>query len=374
MNKDNGKISVRQAMLICIAIFCSPIIRYIPYMTVKEAKQAAWLCPLIGLVIGLLDILVWCEFLKKYEKKSFVEITKDILGKILGNIVCITYFLWITILAAFYLRMYAERLVSTTMPHVDIMLIILVMLLVVGYVIKSGIVPLARMNELFFMGLAVIFIGYCILVLPEIRIKYMFPITYKDIFPIFKGSIPILTIFSYSIMIFIFNDRINHKGEFKKLSIRTVIILTIIFILSIVVPLGVLSAPILVKMPLPFISSIMQISLFSVIERIESGIIMFWVISDFMLIAVFSYTAIHMIRVSFNLSNVKPFLLIYILGIFFLSLTLAKSSLELSILSEHILTQWNIIMGFIVPTIIFVVGKIRKKVWCFVKLLFCLKI
>lgn len=362
MNEDNGKISVRQAMLLCIIIFCSPIIRYIPYMTVKEAKEAAWLCPLIVLIVAFIDILVWCEFLKKYEKKSFIEIIKDILGKILGNIVCITYFLWITLLAAFYLRMYAERLVSTTMPHVDIILIILAMLITVVYVLKDGIIPLARMNEIFFLTLIGIFIFYCILALPEMNIKYLFPITYKDIFPIFKGSIPILTIFSYSIMIFILNDKINHKGEFKKLSIITVIILTILFLFSIIIPLGVFSAPILVKMPLPFISAMMQVSIFDIIERIEGGIIMFWVISDFMLIAIFSYTAIHMLRISFNLSNVKPLLIIYILVIFLLSLALAKSSLELSALSEHLFTQWNIIMGFVIPLIVFFVGKIRKKV------------
>jgi len=363
MNNDNGKISVRQAMILCIVMYSAPILRYLPLMTVKEAKQAAWLCPLIAGIFEALYMLVWCEFLKKYDKKSFIEITNDIVGKILGNILCIIYFLWITFMTAYNLRIYGERLVSTTMPHVDIMLIILAMLIVVGYVIKSGIIPLARMNELFFMGLAIILIFYSIIAMPEMRLKNLFPITYKDAFPVLLGSFPILTIFSYNIMIFMFNDKINHKGEFKRVVMKKVIILIIISTLSIIIPLSIFSAPITIKMPLPFIHAMMQVSVFDIIERLEAGIITFWIITDFMLIAVFVYSAMHMIRVSFKLSNVKPLLIIYLLGIFFLSLILAKSSLELETLSINILTQFNIIMGFIIPTIIFAIAKIRKKVW-----------
>ena len=362
MNDDNGKISVRQVLILCIIMYCSPIVRYLPLMCVGFAKQAAWLAPLIAGVVEALYMLAWCEFLKTYDKKSYIEVVKDILGKIIGNILAVIYFVWFVLVTAYNLRLYGERLIATTMPHVDILLILLSMLIVIGYVMKSGIVPFGRMNEVFFYILSALFIGYCILAIPEMKFKYLFPITYKDAVPVLKASIPVLTIFSYNIMIFMFNDKIDHRGEFKPVVMQKVIILTISSMLSIIVPLAIFSAPILVKMPLPFMYAMMQVSIFDIFERLEAGIIMFWIVTDFVLLFVFIYSALHMIRISFNLPNVRPLRVIYIMGIFLLSLILAKSTLELETLSRYILTYLNVILGFGVPIIVFFVGKIRKKI------------
>jgi len=287
MSNDNGKISVRQAMILFIIIFCAPAIRYIPLYTAQQAKQAAWLSPLITFIFMLIYILIFSGVIKKYEQKSFVDITKDILGKIVGNIVVIMYFLWITLLLSYNLRMYVERIASAAMPNVSVFVSLTAMLIIVGFVVKFGIIPLAKMGELFFIGLAAIFILYNFLILPEIHIKNLLPISYTDAFPVFQASFGILAIFSYNILIFMFNDKIEHKGEFKKLGIKTVVVITLISLLVIIIPLGVFGDAVLVKMPIPYLNTMMQISLFDIIERVEAGIIMFWIVTDFMLISIF---------------------------------------------------------------------------------------
>ncbi|MDD2505659.1 MAG: GerAB/ArcD/ProY family transporter, partial [Bacilli bacterium] len=339
---DNEKISVRQAMLFFIVLFCAPAIRYIPLYTCEQAQQAAWLAPLITFVLELIYMSVWWRFLKRYEKKSFVYIIKDILGKIFGNTICICYFLWITLMLAYNLRMYAERIVSSAMVNVNIIVILLVMLIIVGYVMKKGIVTVAKMNELFFLGIAGMFILYNFLILPEINVQNLFPITYKDILPIFKATFCIISVFGYNVLIFMFNDQIDYKTEFKKVSIKTINILTIFSLFVIGIPLSVFGWSIISKMRIPYLSTMMQINLFDIIERIESGLIMIWIITDFILVYVFIYSAIHMIKVSFNLCNVKPLVNIYILGILLLSVLLAKTDLELKIFSGGILTPMNI--------------------------------
>lgn len=362
MSNDNEKISMRQAMLFIIVVFCAPAIRYIPLYTVNQAGQAAWLSPLITLILELVYILVWWGFFKKYERKSFVEIIKDIMGKIFGNIVCIMYFLWITLMLVFYLRMYGERVVSTSMSSINIIIILVIMFITVWYVLRSGIVPLAKMNEIIFLGLGGIFILYNILVLPELKMENLFPITYKDVVPIFKANLGIMAMFSLNIIVLMFNDKIDHKGENKKLSIKTLATIMLISLLVISVPLCVFGAPILVKLSIPYLNAMMQISLFDIIERVESGIMMAWILADFVLFCVLIYSAMHMIKKSFNLSNVKPLIPIYMLGVFFLSFYLTKSSLEAQTLSKTILTYAALLMGYILPIFIFCIGKIRKKV------------
>ena len=362
MSNDIGKITVRQAMILFIILFFAPAIRYIPLFSAGQAKQAAWLSPLFAFVAGMIYTAVWWVFLKKYEKQSFVDIIKDIMGKILGNIIIAIYFLWITIMLAYNLRIYAQRMISTVMTGVDIVVILIAMLLIVGYVLRSGLIPLAKMGELIIIALFTIFFILNFLILPEIQVKNFLPITYKDLVPAFTGSFGILAIFSYNILLMLFNDKIDHKGDFKRLSTKTMILLSIMSLLVILIPLGTFGWSVLVKMPIPYLTAMSQISLFHVIERVESGVIMFWVFSDFILISLFAFTAIHILKLSFNLSNIHYTLFIYLLGIFLLSLIIASSDTELKVLSEKILTPFNIIMGLIIPILIFGVGKIRKKV------------
>jgi spore germination protein KB len=362
MSNDNGKISVRQAMIFIILVFCAPAIRYIPIYTAQNAKHAAWLTPLIAVCFEIVYMLIWASFIKKYGSKSYIDIIKDVVGKILGTVIIIMYFLWITFLLSYNVRMYAERIVSSAMPNVSIFIVLGAMLLLVGYIVKNGIITLAKMCELFFILLAIIFVFYNTLILPLIHIENLFPITHKDIWPAFLASFGVLAIFSYNILIFIFNDKIDHKGEFKKISIHTIIILTLISMAVIIVPLGIFGWSLLIKLPMPFLNSMMEISLFDIIERLEAGIIIFWVTADFALISVFVYSAMHILRLSFNLSNIKPIKVIYMIGIFFLSLIIAKSTLELKILSETVITPLNIVMGFCIPILIYIIAKIRKKV------------
>ncbi len=362
MNNDIRKISVRQGMILFIIVYFAPAIRYIPVFSSDKAKQAAWISPIFAFIFGMLYTVIWWIYLKKYEKQSFIDIVKDIMGKICGNIIVFLYFLWITYMLAFNLRMYAVRMVTSVTPGISIIIILLVMLIVVGYVIKNGIIPLAKMGEIFIIALFTIFFILNTLILPQMNIRNLFPVTYKDLYPAFKGSFGILAIFSYNIILMIFNDKMEHKNDFKKLSTKTMIILCIMSAMVIYIPLSVFGATLLNNMPIPYLSAMSQISLFDIVERVEAGVIIFWVFSDFILVAMFLYSALHIIRLSFNLTNIKPLLVIYIIIIFFLSLILAKSTLELDALSKHVLTYLNLIMGFIFPTLIFIVGKIRKKV------------
>lgn len=362
MSNDNGVISAKQSMIMVILLFCAPAIRYIPIYTAINAKRAAWISPLVALVFELIYLFVWVSLLKKYAKRSYTDIIKDAVGKVLGNIIIILYFIWITFLLSYNVRMYTERILAIAMPNVSQFLVLGVMMLLIWYVTKNGIIPISKMSEVFFALLGLIFVVYNVLVIPNINFKELVPITYNDTIPIFKASFGVLAIFSYNILLFFINDKVDYKDKFKKVGIKALVIITLISLSVIIVPLGVFGWSLLTKMPIPYLNSMTEIALFDVIERTESGIIMFWIIADFMLITIFVYTAIHILRLSFNVSNVKPLTVIYIIGIFFLTLVLAKSTLELKILSERIITPFNVIMGYILPILVFVIAKLRKKV------------
>lgn len=362
MSNANGKISVRQAMLLLILYFCSPAIRYIPIFTTKAAHQAAWLSPFIAVIFFVIYMLMWSKILERYKEKSLVDIIKDIFGKILGTIILIIFVLWITFYIGYATRVYAERLLISAMPNVSIVILIGTLLLIIGYVLKQGIVSLAKMGEVFFLLLATIFVIYNILIIPEMNIKDLFPITYKDTFGVFKATLSMISLFGSGLIILFFNDKIDHKGEFKRLGVKMAIFSASIFLIMIVVSVSVYGWKIISNMPVPYLNTMMSISLYDVIERVELGIIIFWIITDFMMFSICIYSVLNILKIIFKLPSVNPIINIYIVALFFLSLIIGKTSLELQVYAEKILTPGNVILGYCFPIFILIIGKLRKKI------------
>jgi hypothetical protein len=277
-------------------------------------------------------------------------------------ILCIIYIIWLTFYIGYDIRVYAERLSTSAMTDMNIFMIIVPMLLIIGYVLKSGISILGKMSEIFILILSAIFIVYNFMVLSELDVSKLFPITYKDIPYIFRASFAELSLFGSSTFLLFINDKIDNKGEFKKLGVKLVILMSIIFVIVIVLCVGVHGWSIISNMSFPYINTVAQISLFSVVEKIELGIVIFWIIADFIMIAVGIYSVLNIFKVMFKLQSINPIINIYLVITLFLSIIIARTSLELQICSELILTPANILIGYLSPIIVYIIGRIRKKI------------
>lgn len=356
------KISLKQAFLIFVVLVVSPAVRYLPIGGAIEAKQAAWLAPLGSLAFSSIFVLIWSGIFKKNDEKSFITIMQDIVGKKIGSIIGFICLIWITLITVYYTRMYAERLTSTVMPEVNIIVFIALMLLIVSSALKGGIVVLSRMNELIISFIAGMFILTVFLLVPEMKVDNLFPITYRDIFPIFKASAIVMTIGGYITIVFMFADKIGTKKEIKKMGMQLIFSLAIWFSIIILVPLSIFGWSITLKMPIPYFSAIMQISFLNTFERIESFVVILWLITDFILITTFVYAAMHIIELLFKTSASKPITNLYLIFIFFASLLFGSSWIELEAVSRYFWTPLNIALGYFLPIVIFFIGKIRKKI------------
>lgn len=362
MSNNKGKISLKQAVLLFIVLFCAPSIRFMASYTAPISKQASWLVPFVSMFFYIILILVIYKIFKKYDKESFVEIMQDILGKKIGGILIFLFFLAISFDLSYNIRIFSERLLGSVIPNIDIIVIIGAILALTFYILKDGIVPLARMNEIFLIFIILILVISTILVLPNLDVSNLFPITYKDIVPVFNANIGIVAIFSYITVFFMFSDKIVDRKDFKKISVKLILALTIISLIAIACPIGVFGWSLVSKMPIPFINTVMEISFFDTIERIEAFVVMFWILADFVSICVLTYSAIHIISVYFKINKTNSVLSIYIVSMFFMSLCIAKSTVELNALSKYVIVPLNIVMGYFIPIIVLIVGKVRKKI------------
>ncbi len=362
MISDSKKISLRQAILLFLTITFTPAIRIIPVYGAEKAKQAAWLAPSVTVVMLFLLALIWQTFCKKYKNYSLMDIYSDITGGFIGKMLAVVHLVWMTILIGIYIRYFGVRLTASVYPSISLEIFSICLLVVIAYTLRFGLTTLARLNEVFLPILSIVFYILIALMLPNIKIGFLTPISHRSVLPVLSVSSGIIGILSYFTFVFIIGDRINNKENVKRAGISAALFLFVAWTVIVAVTLGLFSYSVVQRVQLPFLAAVKQISLFNTLERIESIVVSLWVISDFVLISFFTFCVLHILKYLFKLKATKPFINIYLVLTFVLSNYVAKSVFELENLSRYILIPGNIILGFILPVVIFVIGKIRRKI------------
>jgi spore germination protein KB len=348
-------------LFIMVNMACSPSIRFVPVFASEAAGQAAWLCPLVSLGLILLFLFPLQKLFNRYRDVSLVDILQDILGKVAGKAACIVLFVWIAICVALNMRCFAERIVTTIFPHSDIILFLLVMSLLVGFTLRPGIVVLARMNEIFLPVVVFVYAISNLLLIPEIRISNLTPITYLDIIPVMTGSIGITAVWAYFPFLFLISDLVNNKEKLKKEGTNSMLFLTLLTILVLFVPIGLFGSTVVNKMPIPFYEATKEISTLNALAGIETAVISIWILTDYVLLFALSFAALYIPKTLLKSPDNKPFINTFFIAVFFVSLLTCSNVYELEVFSEYIFVPVNITLGFGLLLVTFVVGKIMKK-------------
>jgi len=354
------KISASQMMLLFIMCTYSPVIRLFPSLTAKEAGPAAWLSPVIPAFCLLVLVVIVQSFFKKNGNMNLTDVYMKILGKLPGYLIIFVYLFAILILLALYTRYYAERITSSIFPDTSISFFIIVMLALVYYIVRGGLVALARFNEIVFIVFIVLLGIGIFLSLFNVQITNLLPISTLDIIPVVRTSPVILAIWGYFLFMFFFADKVNDKEHIKRLGIKTTVFITISSMMIIITTVGTLGNSLAERVSLPYILTIKEISVLNTLERLESITLSLWVAADCIIISVFTYIILCILKSLFRLSGTKALAGPVLLITYVLSLVLARNRFELEAFSNKIFIPINVILGFIIPVIVFVVGKIRK--------------
>lgn len=290
------------------------------------------------------------------------DIINKILGKVLGSIVLAFYFILSFLLLALYIRYFIERVTSTIYPLTSMHFFAVTMLVLVFYTLRGGLVHLARYNEILFAIFVIAFGIILFLSFQYFKINRLLPVTPRDIIPAAVGSKGILGIWGYFFLIFFIADKVKDKDKLLKQGLRTSVFLWIIGTLIIVNSVGILGTELLLHVPLPFIFIAKIISVLGALERFESLVLAIWVIVDFVIISVFCYLCVNILKSIFKLKDEKPFISPVLLAAYTMTFFIALNRAEITALSNKFMINTNVIMTFVVPPILLVIGKIRKVI------------
>jgi len=294
------------------------------------------------------------------ENRNFYQHLEYSFGSKISKIVTVFYIVWGILLTSVQMRYYSQRVASTIYTEIGMDIFVIILVGICVYSLRKGINVLARMNELLLPVITVVAVFMLALLTPDIQLKVLVPV--NDWTSLVHVSVFNVASFGYLSLVLFFVDEINDRETFKKHAVISTIAVTLFSVWMFITVIGTLGPHIIEKLPYPFFAVVKQISLGEFLQHIEAFVITLWILSDFVLISFIGAATVKLYGNLTRSKDVREFNLPYFALCATLVTVMGRTNHELEVLSEKLFIPLNLIFLFIIPFIVFAVGKIKQKI------------
>lgn len=299
---------------------------------IKQGRNDAWLMPWWAGTFGVIFALIWILLYRYYPGKSLVQIPLAVLGRPIGMIISMLYFLYFCILAGWVLRNLSDFVNDTIMPETPKSVFHIMFLLVACYTVAQGVESVARLNQVLTPFL--IFSFWFVLLLATVNWDW------NRFQPAFRSDIWTKMIEYHSFLGFPYMETIalvmlfpsvkNGIGRSFVLGIMTA---TLSLSLTLFMIIGLLGVERASRLTYPIYTVVQEVSLGEVIVNIHSIISVVLLIMIFIKLLVLVYGAYESLNQVFHLTTKWPF---------FLALSMMLSAIAVSIYENPIQNgEWD---------------------------------
>lgn len=363
--KPMDKITTKQLFAVIFVGLLSPLIRLLPKRSAELAGTASWLAPLAALVpLLLFGALILFLIKKRSRDEGLADLFIRSTGKYVGGAICLIFALWLLFYSGFILRTSAERLLSTVYDNGNIVFFLVITILLALLPARGEVKSLARLAEVFTFVLIVTLAVVFLFSLPTVKLSNLLPVSINDTLPILYSAIPIVDVVSIWVYMTFLSGYVEKQDYHakKKLSVRWLIYILFTIFLLMITTIGNFGADFLVQMQHPFFVMIKNITIFDIVERIESVVIAIWIATDFIFLSALLIIISEILKTVFKAKKRSPFTYPCAVISLVVSLFIAPNAFVLETISEVIVPIIHLALALVIIPLILLIGKIRKKI------------
>lgn len=375
MNRDYSY-NHRQLLYACLVMLLSPALRIIPARSAALAGRSAWLSGIAALPILLIYALFLCRFSEKIGSGEGAEaLIRRCLGEKLGKVVLLVTALWFLVYCGFILRAGADRMISTVYNDASPGVFVIVMAALGLTAALSSERTILRSAKL----MAPPVLGVLILVLaaavPEVKSENLLPLNSFEVLYSFKGAVVTVdaAVLPMVLALFLADKKISPDGQFTALALWLAGVSALLFVMELCI-IGSFGAPLTAELRQPFFVLVRNLVLFGSLERIEALVVSLWVFSDFILVGVCLSAAQRVLRGlmgkrsgyagerMLEMKNGRWMIWLCAVSAAVFALVFAPDSESMTLWSDTVIPIVNLTFAFALLPIIYIVGKVRKKI------------
>ncbi|GMK43228.1 spore germination protein YndE [Paenibacillus glycanilyticus] len=328
------------------------------------AKQDTWISILFATLISLATTFVAVKLSLLYPEKTFIQSSQLILGRWLGKLVLIPYFLmWITVTGVI-LREFADFVFITLFNATPLWAIILIMLGAVVYATGSGgLRSIARSGEIIGPVTAAGCIFVFILSMKDWDWYRLLPIyANTGIKPILKGSLTPASFLAESFMVVMLVAFVKKPQQVMKTSMLGVVAAATAILSMTAIVLLVFGPNLPAKFIYPLCSVVSFISVMDFLQNIDILIVVLWIVSIFTKLSLYMFITSYGTAQLFRIKKWRRTIW-WIAPIVFVLSLLPHNTNDTMNYAKSIWHDWIFPINLVgIPLILWIIGSIRKKI------------
>ncbi|ATP39661.1 spore gernimation protein [Solibacillus sp. R5-41] len=359
---QNIKISSYQFLVLVTFFSMGTSILIIPSVLAEGAKQDAWIAAIVGTIIGLIVIWLFCFIAQWFPNLTFIQINEKILGKWIGKAVSLLFVFMSFIYAASLLFYSGTFLNIHLMPNTPMTALNILLALVIVIGVRLGLETIARSAEIFIFFFFALFILLFLFILPEIKLENIQPIFEVGPRPILQSSLSLIEVTSVTtvVLLMIFPACINNIKQAKKSFYIGYLVGGFVIIILTFLSIAVLGAYSTAAEYHPSYELAKRINIGNFIQRIEALMAGIWILALFFKTILYFYAAVFGMAQIFNLKDYKPLTIPLGTIVVVLSLVIYPNVIYQEKWNATIGIFYSFAIGIVLPLLLIVVNALRK--------------
>lgn len=373
--KTKDSFNRNQFIALGTVVLLSPALRLIPGRPAAFSGRAAWLTPAAAVPVLLLYVYFISRFMAARQNgEGLAELTLRALGKKAGVPVLLLFSAWLLLYGGFILRSGADRLITTIYPQSSPGIFTIVMGIISLVAALGSARSIARVAKMVLPVVLSVLLFVLLFGLFSADKANLLPVTYHDAAPVLLGSLAVVDVVAVVLYIACFFSAMMPKeeGRFKAYSIWLGCVCLLLTALSIAV-VGSFGPELTARLARPFFALVRNLVFFNSLERVEALVVTLWVFPDFLLVSMLLFSAQLCLRRAMGQS---PFYqgegltdisrgrwVIWLCGtaVMAVGLFIGSKPHGLTLWSNTVIPLINLGFAFAVVPLIYLVGKLRKK-------------
>lgn len=360
MNNAITKITTIEAVCFVIVTIVNRIILNLPQLILQSCGSSSLLNIIFISVIAIIFTLILIKLFKNFSNSDIVDVSEFVGGQFLKNVIAVILILYLITFSSLLIRNFSEVIHSIYYSETSIFY--LLAFFVVTAIISNFLAakPIFKANVVIVLIMLLSLFVTFISVFPNIVWQRIFPILGNGASATFFYGLSNLCSFNGLMCLYFILPLLSEKKDFKKISIISVVLLSILLFLSTACLLLSLSFSINIKDISSIYTLITNNEFGTFLQHPESLFVFTWILS---IMTYLNLTVLFIIRFSQKLINVKSSKLLILITciIIFIIALLPQNILQVRDFENIIYKYLTTPLIFIIFPIILIIANIKFK-------------
>lgn len=366
MVEEKDKITLFGFTSFFVTLMSSGFLGMGSYIMFSITNIDSYISAIIGTFLGIIPLLIFSYIMKHSKNKDIIDLNMSLFGKVFGTIINIILNLVILVMSIVSLYNISQFVDIQYMPETESIYLKILILLPIAYAASKSIATITKISQIFLFTKLGFVIVTVIGLLKSIDINFIYPIMQNGIKEPIISSLMYVIFLTYPLFLLTIipqNQVIKEKHQGKKILIMF-FVGNLLVIIRFFLVTTILGEDIIPMLRYPEYIILKKFRLFSLVERVENILALYFVFSNIMYQIVSFYfiiTSIKKIKIFRKIKNENtlPYVLASI--ILFAATIIFTNTVQAAYIIRNYV-PYIIIFGMFVPVILTLIAIVIKNI------------